>query len=136
MVTRNVRRHRNPYYSQAVGRVSVSATAETGGNARTVTITARDAKNNALKSVTPLRVYLSDAATGAGVAAAAPSGGIAIGAKGAILAAVVAGKYLDVLTDANGQVELTVTEAAAKTFYVVVILPEGAIATPFALAFA
>lgn len=129
----------NPYYSNKVSEVGISATAE-AANARTVTVQARapalrTGEVQAITRAVPLRVWLSDAATGIGVAASAPSGGVAIGTKGAVLAAVVAGKVLDCVTDATGALELVVTEATGKTFHVCVGLPDGSFQT-FPLVFA
>jgi hypothetical protein len=126
--------NRNPFKTNAVDRVEFTFGTE-GSNARAVTIQARRKGRNAA-AVIPLRVYLSDVSTGADINAAAPSGGIAIGASGKIQVAVVAGKVLDCLTDATGKLILTITEATAKTFYVCVQLPDGRIQVSGALAFA
>lgn len=123
---------RNPWKTNAVDEVTISAAAE-ASNARAVTITAK-ARGRAITSAAPLRVYLSDVSTGLDIAASAPSGGIAIGASGKIQVVAVAGKVLDCLTSAAGVLILTVTESTAKTFYVCVQLPDGTI-TKSALAF-
>ena len=80
--------------------------------------------------------YLSDAATGVAVAASAPSGGWAIGTNGSRLwqyVTNVAGKFQSA---ANGVFDVTITESTAKTFYVVVILPDGSAQVSDAVTFA
>ena len=126
---------RNPFFSSRVSDAKISAGVE-AANARTVTIQLVGPKRQNLNKIAIIEVYLSDAATGVGLAAAAPSGGVAAAGTGSILNPTVAGKLLECQTDATGKLTLTVTEVAVKTFYVVVVLPDTTIATPFALAFA
>lgn len=125
----------NPYFSNKVGGVAFTLAAQ-AGDVRKVTIQLQSGAVASLGSAGYVRAFLSDAATGLGITATAPSGGVAIGDKGAILATPVANKMWDLQTDAAGAVELDVTEAGAKSFYVVVILPDGTHAVSSALAFA
>lgn len=124
---------RSPYKTPAVDDVTFTFTAE-AANARTVTIQAKGRGGNiAFPAV--LDVFLSDVATGFGLAAVAPTGGVAIGASGAILNAKVAGKWLECQTTVAGLLALAVTEAGVKTFYVCVLLPDGSVKVSGALAF-
>lgn len=83
-----------------------------------------------------VQVWISDAATGIGLAATAPDGGFAIGTDGDILAAVVAGKYAIVQSEADGDIDINVTESGTDTFYVAVLLPTGRLVVSGALSFA
>ena len=128
---------KNPFYagSWTPLTTTVTLTAE-AANARTATIQLKNRKGSNLSSRTRLQVYLSDDANGAGLAAAAPSGGVAVaGGVGTILNADVAGKKFDCLTNATGAVALAITEAAVKTFYLCVENPDGTL-TVTAVAFA
>ncbi len=82
-----------------------------------------------------LRVYLCDAADGLAVSADPPSGGSAI-TVGTLLKAQTAALDLDVLTDINGAFTITMTEAAADTWYVCLVLPDGRVTVSPAVTFA
>jgi hypothetical protein len=79
--------------------------------------------------------YLSDDANGDSIAAAAPSGGAVIGADGIAIPAV-AGKAFHLVSEADGDIDLDITEAAAKSFHLVIVLPTGALAVSAAITFA
>lgn len=129
---RQVKDKRNPYYSNKVASATVTLTAE-AANARTATVQLKSNQVRNLTALASVYAWLSDAA-GGGLAAAAPSGGVAAGAAGAIHA-LVAGKSFMLVTDVTGAVELVITEATAKTFYLNVLLPSGEVSTT-AVAFA
>lgn len=68
-------------------------------------------------------VYLSDSATGDGIIATAPDGGVAIGTDGAILVALTASKAWLIWTESDGDFDIDITHAAgAKTLYVCVVI--------------
>jgi len=98
---------------------------ESGGNVVNVGVTMVDANDDPIAEVQNVQVLLSDDIAGLGIAATAPDGGIAAGADGAILMAMVAGKMLLVQTEATGKFDLDITESGTDTFYMVVILPNG-----------
>lgn len=79
--------------------------------------------------------YLSADAHGDAIAAAAPSGGIAIGTDGLLLewTANLSGMAI---SEADGDLDVTLTETAAKTFYLVLVMPDGQLAVSSAIAFA
>lgn len=96
------------------------------GNVINVSIQLKADKNRInLAARRVLDIYLADAATGAAIIATAPSSGIAIGTSGAVLASVVANKYLKVVSTAAGLIDFNITEAGAKTLYLVVVMPNG-----------
>jgi hypothetical protein len=79
--------------------------------------------------------YLSDDANGDSVAGTAPSGGWAIGTDG-LLVPVVAGKAAQFVSEADGDIDITITEAGAATWYLVLVMPNGALLASDAIAFA
>lgn len=79
--------------------------------------------------------YLSDDANGDSVAASAPSGGVAVATDGLAIP-LVAGKTWLLVSEADGDIALTLTEATAKTFYLVIVLPSGELKVSPAIAFA
>lgn len=83
-----------------------------------------------------VRVYLSGASTGATVVGTAPTGGAAIGTNGAVIAAITAGKVLDIVTDASGRFDLNITDTGTPTFYMVVVMPNGRLVVSSAITFA
>lgn len=94
-----------------------------GANVSLVTFQAKDAAGNNLAYPTPLTVYLSDAATGAGLTATTASGAVAAGASGTDLAALVAKKALSVQTDATGKYILSITDTGKTGFYPACYIP-------------
>lgn len=69
--------------------------------------------------------YLSDDANGDTVTASAPAGGVAIGTDGLAIP-LVAGKAWLLTSEADGDIDLTLTHASgAATWYLVLTLPNG-----------
>jgi len=127
----------NAVLAEAVGAVSASFTI--GTEAADVINVAVQLKNNQASDVAALqgvKAFLSDAATGIGIAATAPDGGIAIGTNGAILDATVAGKAIWVQTEADGSFDIDIEESGTDTFYLVVELPGGKQVVSEAITFA
>lgn len=90
-----------------------------------------------LDNVTSVEFWISDASTGIGLAATAPSGGFAIGTDGDVLAEVVSGKYALIQSEADGDIDIDVTETGADTFYAVIRVPAtGRVFVSNALTFA
>lgn len=92
-------------------------------NVSLVTIQVKDGTGTNLARVTPLTVYLSDAATGIGLTATTASGAVAAGASGTDLGTLTTKKALSVVTDAAGTYILSITDTAKTQFYVTVVLP-------------
>ena len=86
-----------------------------------ITFQVSDIAGNAVKAVFDIDVYLSDAATGAGLTGSTASGGISV-TTGTQLDAMVASKSLRVLTDANGVVVMQIIDSAKSLFYPAAIL--------------
>lgn len=118
---------RNPFFPMRVGSLTFTVGAE-ASNAIAVTGQLYDAGGKAVSGVAVLDVYLSDAATATDIAASAPSGGIAVGSYGKILATLVSGKMVRLASDASGRISLTLTESTAKTFYMAAVMPDGSLA--------
>lgn len=72
-------------------------------------------------------VYLSDSANGANVTAVTASGAVAAGANGAVLSIDTASKVFQVISDANGIFQLSITDTAKTGFYVCAVSPLGVV---------
>jgi hypothetical protein len=70
-----------------------------------------------------LLAYISDDANGDSVAATAPDT-VAIGTDGLAIP-LVAGKTFLLTSEADGDIDINVTNAAADTFYLVLVMPDG-----------
>lgn len=100
------------------------AAAAGGANVCEVTITVVDAAGAAITEVFNLDVWLSDAASGAGLTGTATSGTVqAKAASGADLEEVTAKKHLRVQTLATGVYVLEITDTAKTQFYVCAKIP-------------
>jgi len=94
------------------------AAAAGGANVCEVTITVRDAAGATIAEAFNLDVWLSDAATGAGLTGTSASGAVAAkAASGTDLSTYVAKKALRVQTLATGVYILSITDAAKTGFY-------------------
>lgn len=78
--------------------------------------------------------YLASNATGDAIATA-PDGGIAIGTDGLLLewTANVSGL---VISEVDGDIDVTLTESTAKSFYLVLVAPDGKLYPSDAITFA
>lgn len=78
--------------------------------------------------------YLASNATGDAIATA-PDGGIAIGTDGLLLewTANVSGL---VVSEVDGDIDVTITESTAKSFYLVLVAPDGKLYPSAAITFA
>lgn len=133
MALRRIPNKRNPYYSNVTGGAGVTLTAE-ASNARTAQIQLRGPQGEDLAVRGAVVAYLSDDANGDTLAAAAPSGGVAAGTDGLVIP-LVAGKVFQLVSEADGDIDLVITEATAKTFHLIIVTPDGGLtATPVAFA--
>lgn len=82
-----------------------------------------DKNQNTLAVPSVIDFYFSDASTGLGYVATAPSGAVAIGTNGSLIDLTGAKKVFRGITTAAGLLDINITEAGAKTLYVVVIAP-------------
>lgn len=122
---------------EKAGLASVSFTigSETGGNTRNVSVQLKDANGNDLAVRSNLLMYLSDDANGDSIAGTAPSGGWAIGTDG-LLIPVVANKAAFLVSEADGDIDINIVEAAGATWYLIAVLPNGKLSASGAITFA
>jgi hypothetical protein len=95
-------------------------------NVSEITVTVKDALGFTVPGVLQFDLWLSDAATGAGLTATTASG--AVGAKsasGADISTYVAKKSLRVQTLAAGTYVLSITDTAKTGFFVAALAPNG-----------
>lgn len=91
-----------------------------------VTITVKDAAGSTIAAVHNLDIWLSDAATGAGLTATTASGAVAAkSASGTDLGTLTAKKALRVQTLATGVYILSITDTAKTGFYICAALPSA-----------
>lgn len=78
--------------------------------------------------------YLSDDANGDSIAASAPSGGVDIGTDGVAIP-LVDGKAFQLVSEADGDIDLDIEESGAATFYLVLVMPDGRLVASEAITF-
>lgn len=109
---------------------------EEAANAIAVSVQLVDRENgNEIAERVAIPWYLSADANGDAIAAAAPSGGIAIGTDGLLLEWTANLSGLAV-SEADGDLDVAITEAAAKTFYLILAMPDGKLYSSGAITFA
>lgn len=99
------------------------------GTTQTAEITIKDAAGDAIEEVRPIRVYLSDTATGSSVGTTAANGGVSA-TTGEIIVAHTAGIVFDAVTDANGVLVLSFNNSGgggALTDRVVAVCDDGVV---------
>lgn len=79
--------------------------------------------------------YLSDDANGDSIAATAPDEGVVIGTDGLAIP-VVAGKAFILISEADGDIALAITETGADTWYLILVMPNGRLVASDAITFA
>ena len=110
-----------------VGHAVVTVGAE-GTNAINVAIQLRDSNNRDLQAAGAIHAYLADDEGGGVIAASAPDGGWAIGTDG-LLIPIVANKAALLVSEADGDIDVTITESTGKTFYLILVFPDGGISS-------
>ena len=111
-------------YGGVVEGANVSFTIGPGGtNIAQITIQINDGAGNAISGQPfDLDVILSDSATGVGVTATTPSGGIALNTGGgSLLQTYVTSKAMYAQCNSSGQIVLNITDTAHTGFYVAVM---------------
>lgn len=102
--------------------IALAASATTDG--MDITITAKDANGNTVAAVTPVEVWISEAATGIGLTADSYSGTVTA-STGSILTALTAKKHFLAVTAATGILVLTAVDSANPADqYVVAAKPD------------
>lgn len=117
--------------------VVASATFVVGAEAANVinvAIQLNDYKGEPISWVAALPWYLSSDAAGQTIPSA-PSGGIAIGTDGTLIewAANLSGL---VISEADGDIDVDITDTGTPTFYLHLVLPDGRLASSGAITFA
>lgn len=106
-----------------------------GTNAINVAIQLVDRENgNEITERTALHWYLS-ADTNGDAIATVPDGGIAIGTDGLLLEWTANLSGL-VISEVDGDIDVTITESTAKSFYLILIAPDGKLYSSGAITFA
>lgn len=104
------------------------------GTTINVTIQLKDSAGVDLAVRGSVLAYLSDDANGDSIAGTAPSGGWAIGTDG-LLIPVVADKAAQLVSEADGDIDVTITEAGADTWYLILVMPDGRLVASDAITF-
>lgn len=125
----------NPYQSPSpIADVGFSIGVE-GSNAIIVSLQLKDYNGSDLAVRGAVDAYFSDDANGDSVIATAPSGAVVAGTDG-VLIDQVAKKCFKLISEVDGDIDISITEAGVKTMYLVVILPDGTMKKSGAITFA
>lgn len=92
-----------------------------------VTVQLKDARANLPAGVCRCHVYLSDNADGSTLTATVTTSALAIAALGVLELISVTGKAGDILTNATGAFDINITQTAAKTYYLCIVMPDGSV---------
>ena len=106
-----------------------------GGDAIAVDVTLVDMNSAAMTEPCMVNCYLADDATGLTPTAAVPSasGVVSVGAE--VFQYIAQGGWF-IVSDATGEFTLTLGEAGAGTWYLVVVMPDGTLVISGAITFA
>lgn len=107
----------------------------TGAGTINVAIQLKDSAGADLAVRGGVLAYLSDDAAGDTVAGTAPDGGWAIGTDG-MLIPLVADKTAMLVSEADGDIDITITESGADTWYLILVMPDGKLVASDAITFA
>lgn len=121
-----------------IGRIC-GATCTVGAEAANVinvAIQLTDAQGNDLDEVGTVFAFLSDASTGIGISGTAPVTSVAIGTDGAIIKEHTTKLAWTLQSEADGDIDLDITETGADTWYLVIVLPDGTSVVSDAITFA
>lgn len=97
----------------------------------TVAIQLVDHNGVDLAEAAVVTAYLADTADGLTPASADPDGGVAIGTDGALMVGSVPVMWL--ISEADGDIDLVLTESGTATWYLVIVLPNGKLAVSGAI---
>lgn len=102
-------------------------------NVRAITIQLSDANGNDVTERTVVRAFVFADANGDAIATTGGSTGIAIGTDGAILSTEVAKKAFTLISEADGDIDLTWTDTGTEVAYLAIVLPTGKLVISSAL---
>jgi sporulation protein YlmC with PRC-barrel domain len=120
---KRVKRKGNPFGETVIGDVSFVVGVDVG-NVVNVALQLKDHQGKDLAIRGSVEAYLSDDANGDSIIATAHSGTVVIGTDGVALVRE-AKKQFRLISEADGDIDLNITEAGAKVAYLVVVLPDG-----------
>ena len=119
-------------FAGAVAGATITVGAE-AADARAITVQLEDGQGNAIAHRAVVDVVVLADANGDAIVGTGGSTGIAIGTDGAILATIVAKKVFKVISEADGDIDLTWTDTGTEAAYLGVILPNGRVVISDAL---
>lgn len=105
-------------------------------NAINVAIQLKDAGGADLAVPGYVTAFLSDDSGGVAISGTAPATSVAIGTDGAIIKELTTKLAWILQSEADGDIDLTITETGADTWYLVVVLPDGSQVVSGAITFA
>lgn len=123
------------YPANAPLNATISVGAE-AANAINVAIQLKDAGGADLAAVGYVTAFLSDDSGGLAISGTAPATSVAIGTDGAIIKELTTKLAWILQSEADGDIDLTITETGADTWYLVVVLPDGSQVVSDAITFA
>lgn len=122
-----------PYVIDAWLLAAFTIAAKSGSTIK-VTVQTQDANGQNVKQSVSLKAYLATLATGQ-VLATAPSGNVAIAAKGVILDNQGSGQVIDVVTNSSGVFDLNIINSGSANYYMILCAPDGSIVASPVIAF-
>ncbi len=102
-------------------------------NVITVAVYLQQTRGGAPNVVSPLVIYIAEAANG--LVLEVPGGGVAAGTRGTVTNLVTNGSISTVVPDANGFVDVAVTQSGVDTLFLILVEPDGTITASGALSF-
>jgi hypothetical protein len=118
--------------TEALGAPTIVVGAE-GGNVINVAVQLKDSAGVDLAVRGAVFAYLSDDANGDSVAGTAPDT-VAIGTDGLAIP-LVAGKAFQLVSEADGDIDVDITNAGADTWYLILAMPDGKLVASDAITF-
>jgi hypothetical protein len=118
---------------QLMANVTIVVSAE-DTNVVDVAIQVNDGAGTAMAARMGFLMYLSDDVAGDSIVATAPDGGWAIDTDGLEIP-LIANKASYFISEADGDIGISVTETGTDTFYLIVVLPDGSLVASDALTF-
>lgn len=122
-----------PFEANKVALADFTIGEESGGDVINVAIQLKDARGVNMKVRTCVGWYLSSDANGDALAAAPTT--LAIGTDG-LLMEQVSNSFGRMVSEADGDIDIDITQAGAATYYLVLIMPNGELIVSGAITFA
>lgn len=120
--------------SKAIGDIGFTIGTESGGNVINVGLQLKNQNGKDLAVRAALDAWLSSDAEGDDIVASAP-GTVAIGTDGVYMP-IITGKLFKLVSEADGDIDLNITQTGGVTIYLNVCMPDGTIKTSGAITFA